>query len=165
VSLLSEAWCLPHIQATTPAEAIAELARVLVSSGRVKDSFTAAAIAREAKSPTGLPFAPPAVALPHADPEHVLLPTIAIATLAHEVDFREMGSPDDVVKVRIVVMPALSAKEQAAASLGRIIEVLQDDDLRAALVRADTAKALHDLLAPHWAKRASKHATDRPDGS
>ena len=157
MSLLSEAWCLPHIRATTPAEAIAELAGLLVSAGRVKDTFIAAAIDREARSPTGLPFAPPAVALPHAETEHVILPTIAIATLAHDVDFREMGSPDDIVKARIVVMPALTAKEQAAASLARIIEVLQDDALRAALVQANTAKAIHDLLAPHWSKRPLEH--------
>jgi PTS system galactitol-specific IIA component len=157
VSLLSEAWCLPHIHATTPAEAIAELGGLLEAAGRVKSSFVAAAIAREERSPTGLPFAPPAVALPHAETEHVVLPTIAIATLAHDVDFQEMGSPESIVKARIVVMPALTAKEQAAASLARIIEVLQDDELRAALVSANTAKAIHDLLAPHWSKRATEH--------
>ncbi len=157
MSLLSEAWCLPHIRATTPAEAIAELASLLASAGRVTDTFVAAAIDREARSPTGLPFAPPAVALPHAEPQHVILPTIAIATLAHEIDFHEMGSPEDIVKVRILVMPALTAKEQAAASLARIIEVLQDDELRAALVLADTAKGIHDLLAPHWSKHTLEH--------
>jgi mannitol/fructose-specific phosphotransferase system IIA component (Ntr-type) len=68
-----------------------------------------------------------------------------------------MGSPESIVKARIVVMPALTAKEQAAASLARIIEVLQDDELRAALVSANTAKAIHDLLAPHWSKRATEH--------
>lgn len=159
MSLLSEAWCLPHIAATTPEEAIAELSRMLFEAGRVKDTFAAAALAREASSPTGLPFDPPAVALPHAETEHVLLPAIAIATLACEVEFREMGSPESTVKARIVVMPALTAKEQAAAALGRIIEVLQDDELRAALVRAVTAKEIHDLLAAPFAHSADANET------
>jgi mannitol/fructose-specific phosphotransferase system IIA component (Ntr-type) len=43
-------------------------------------------------------------------------------------------------------MPALSAKEQAAAGLTSIIELLQNADIRAALLRAQTADELRAAL-------------------
>ncbi len=103
----------------------------------MEPTFAKAAIAREKRSPTGLPFDPHAVALPHAEPAHVRSPAIALATLATPVRFRQMGDPSVVLEVSIVVMPALTAKEQAGAHLSRIIEWLQSADVRAALMRAE----------------------------
>ena len=47
-------------------------------------------------------------------------------------------------------MPAFTAKEQAAASLTRLIELLQDDALREGLLEARDSAALAALLAPAW---------------
>jgi PTS system galactitol-specific IIA component len=124
----------------TDKEVIARLAKELGDD--VAPTFAAAALAREKRSPTGLPFGDVGVAIPHAEPEHVKTPAIVIASLAAPVSFRMMGSPKTVVPVTLVVMPALSAKEQAAAGLTSIIELLQNADIRAALVRAQTADQL-----------------------
>lgn len=116
----------------------------------MKPTFEQAALVREKKSPTGLPFSPWAVALPHADPEHATVPAIAIATLARPVVFRQMGSPGVKLEVHIVVMPAFTAKEQAAASLTRLIGLLQADDVRERLVSAGSAEELLRILADRW---------------
>jgi len=86
--------CLAAVAAQTSHEAIGAIARALVDAGCVKPSFEVAAIARERRSPTGLPFEPDAVALPHAEPEHVERAAVAIATLLQPVAFRQMGSPN-----------------------------------------------------------------------
>ena len=85
---------------------------------------------------TGLPFEGGAVALPHAEPEHVASHALAMATLVRPVKFRQMGSPATRLDVALVVMPALTAKEQASAGLAQLIELLQDAGLRGALVSA-----------------------------
>jgi PTS system galactitol-specific IIA component len=133
------------------AEAVVRaLARELLAAGHVHASFEAAAVARERRSPTGLPFEGGAVALPHAEPEHVISHALAVATLTAPVKFREMGAPASQLDVALVVMPALTAKEQAAAGLSRVIELLQDAPLRAALAAAPDAAAMHALLDRAW---------------
>src|SRR5437588_7640495 len=98
---------LARLEVTSAEGAVRALAKALEAKGHVKASFEAAALQRERRSPTGLPFAGSAVALPHAEPEHVLSPAIAIASLARPVKFRQMGSPATQLDVALVVMPAL----------------------------------------------------------
>ena len=142
--------CCVRLDVPSAEGAIRALARALHRAGRVKDTFEAAAVARERRSPTGLPFEGGAVALPHAEPEHVVAPALAVATLARPAKFREMGSPATQLEVSLVVMPALTAKEQAAAGLARVIEMLQDGPLRAALLAAGDEGAMRAALAPAW---------------
>ena len=139
--------CRVRLSATTAEDVVRELSRALQEAGIVRASFEAAAIAREKRSPTGLPFPQIAVAIPHAEPEHVVSPGMVIATLAAPVEFREMGSPAKKLSVSIVVMPALTAKEQAEAGLSRIIERLQNDDVRRAMLVSSTEEELSRLVA------------------
>jgi PTS system galactitol-specific IIA component len=148
--VLSPDLCIAGLVAASSEGAVRALCGCLRAAGLVRPSFEAAAIARERRSPTGLPFPGIAVALPHADPEHVLAPAIAVASLATPVRFRQMGSPAVELEVGLVVMPALTAKEQAAAELSRLIELLQDEALRRALVEATTGAAMCAILTPHW---------------
>ncbi len=142
--------CFPRLSAASAEAVVRALARELLAAGHVRPSFEAAAVARERRSPTGLPFEGGAVALPHAEPEHVISHALAVATLAAPVKFREMGAPASQLDVALVVMPALTAKEQAAAGLSRVIELLQDASLRAALAAAPDATAMHALIDRAW---------------
>jgi PTS system galactitol-specific IIA component len=137
-----------RLEASSADEVIRALSRELCRAGAVKDSFEGAALARERRSPTGLPFEAGAVALPHAEPEHVLSPALGVATLVRPVRFREMGSPGVALDVTLVVMPAFTAKEQASAGLAGVIEMLQSAPLRAALVAARDDATIRSLLAP-----------------
>lgn len=143
-ALFSVDLCVPRLVATNAEDAIRQLARLLAAKGHVKPSFEAAAVQREKKSPTGLPFPDAPVGLPHAEPEHVVSAAVAVAVLATPVRFREMGSPAVQLEARLVVMPALTAKDQAAAGLASLLELLQDATLRAALLEATTPS---DMLA------------------
>jgi PTS system galactitol-specific IIA component len=142
--------CFARLPAASAEAAIRALARELHRAGHVKDSFEAAAVARERRSPTGLPFEGGAVALPHAEADHVTSHAMAMATLAAPVKFRQMGDPATQLEVGLVVMPALTAKEQASAGLSRLIELLQDATLRASLASAADADAMRALLASRW---------------
>jgi PTS system galactitol-specific IIA component len=138
--------CLLGLEAKSAEQAIRALAKLLAAKGHVKPSFENAAVARERRSPTGLPFPDAPAALPHAEPEHVVSPACAVALLAAPVKFREMGSPAVQLDVRVVVMPALTAKEQAAAGLAGLIERLQDGARRAALLAAKTPEEVASAI-------------------
>ena len=144
--MIDAALCLVRLEAKTAPDVVRSLARLLIVKGHALPSFERAALAREKRSPTGLPFPGVAVALPHAEPEHVVSPAIAVATLSRPVLFRQMGSPEIELAVSVVVMPAFSAKEQAGASLSDLIERLQDEALRTRLVEANTAEELAQAL-------------------
>jgi len=146
-TLLPPTIFVPHLVGATDKEVIALLASRL--GAHVAATFAAAALAREKRSPTGLPFEGIAVAIPHAEPEHVVSPAVVIASLAAPVAFRQMGSPGVRVSVGLVVMPALSAKEQAAAGLSQIIELMQSAGIREALMRATSEDEMRAAMAAH----------------
>ena len=147
--MLSADLCIARMVAESSEGVVRALAERLLAAGYVRPSFAMAAIARERRSPTGLPFPEFAVAMPHAEPDHVVTPAIAVASLAKPVSFRQMGAPGTKLDVSLVVMPALTAKEQAAAELSRIVALLQDEGLRRALVNAETSLAMYETLARH----------------
>ncbi len=134
-----------RLAAATDRDVIMLLAKEL--GDHVHATFAEAACAREKRSPTGLPFGDVGVAIPHGEPEHVKTPAIVLASLEKPVRFRQMGSPRTIVEVSLVVMPALTAKEQAAATLSGIITLLQDATIRAALANATTADEMRSALA------------------
>jgi PTS system galactitol-specific IIA component len=148
--MVDVALCMPGLTEGTSEGVVRALARRLAENGYVLPTYEAAAVAREKRSPTGLPFPGVAVALPHADPDQVQKPGIALASLASPVTFRQMGSPGTKLEVRLVVMPALTAKEQAAAGLSRLIERLQDAALRDALLEARSPEAMRAVLGERW---------------
>jgi len=138
--------CLAGVVAESSDQVVSMLAQKLLAAGRVQPTFERAAIAREKRSPTGLPFPGQGVAMPHAEPEHVIAPAVAIAALAKPVSFRQMGAPGIKLGVSLVVMPALTAKEQAAGELSRLVGALQDEALRRALCEAPTGDAMYATL-------------------
>jgi galactitol PTS system EIIA component len=145
--MLSADLCIAGLVAESSEDVVKALAQKLLAGGYVRASFEAAVIFREKRSPTGLPFPGQGVAMPHAEPEHVLRPAIAVASLAKPVSFRQMGAPGTKLQVALVIMPALTAKEQAAGELARLVSLLQDEALRSTLWHAPTSQAVFEALA------------------
>jgi len=144
--MLSADLCIAGLVAESSDGVVRALAQRLLAAGHVRPSFEGAVITREKRSPTGLPFPGQAVAMPHAEPDHVVSPAIAVASLAKPVFFRQMGAPGTRLEVSLVVMPALTDKEQAAGELSRLVGLLQNDALRSALVQAATSRAIYEAL-------------------
>lgn len=130
---------------------IRALGERLLAGGSVTSSFVEAAIAREQKYPTGLPTVIP-TAIPHTDPEHVLTPGIAVATLASPVPFGEMGSDGATVEVQLVVMLALRDASTQLAALQDLMRLLQDlDGVQQLLAAGDDAELARRVEA--WLAR------------
>jgi PTS system galactitol-specific IIA component len=123
------------------------LASALHQNGLVRATFEAAVREREASSPTGLPLAGRKVAIPHADPEHVIAPAVAACTLSRPVRFGEMGNPESALSVDVVLMLALPDHESAQRELVRLVESCQEPDFVDRLHGAPDSRALYDLLA------------------
>jgi galactitol PTS system EIIA component len=135
----------PRVTAGSAAEVIGLLAGRLTAIGAVRDSYARAVIDREAIMPTGLPLADGlAVAVPHTDPEHVLAPALAVATLERPVSFRSMEDPDLELSVGVVFALALRDKNEQIEMLQTIAETLQNAPL---MRRIRTAATTADIVA------------------
>ncbi|GAP78913.1 MULTISPECIES: PTS sugar transporter subunit IIA [Brachybacterium] len=132
---------LARLEAADAADALRTLAGHLLDDGAVTEAFPEALQAREQRYPTGLPTPIP-TAIPHADPEHVLVPGLALATLARPVAFGEMGAGGGQVPVQLLAMPLLTDAREHLAALQRLMALLQDEQAVAALLEAEDAETL-----------------------
>lgn len=135
------------VTASTGEEVIRLLAARLEKLGYVKPSYADAVVAREAKLPTGLPIGRDAnVAVPHTDPQHVIKPGVAVATLSSPVAFANMEDPDENVPVGLVFMLAINDKDRQIEMLQQIMEIIQSPQKIDALTKASKAGDVFDIL-------------------
>jgi PTS system galactitol-specific IIA component len=128
-------------------EVIRALSAKLFEIGHVRQSHAQATLAREATHPTGLALEGHfCVAIPHTDPEHVLKPSIAIATLPEAVDFRNMEEPDENLPVRLVFMLAFTDKDKQIEALQMVAGMLQSPHMLDAIVSATVASDILEII-------------------
>ncbi len=121
---------------------IARLADLLGAAGRTKDAagLTAAAMAREEQSATGLPGG---IAIPHCRSPHVDTPTIGFARLRPPVDF---GAPDGPADLAFLIAAPDSGGQQHMKLLSSLARALVRKDFVEALRNAGTAAEVVDLV-------------------
>lgn len=137
---------LAHLDVSDAEDALRSLAGRLLDAGAVTVDFPVALRARERTYPTGLPTPIP-TAIPHADPEHVVTPGLALATLARPVPFGEMGAVGSTVAVRLVAMPLLTDAREHLAALQRLMGLLRDETAVAELLEMPDDEALRERAA------------------
>lgn len=109
----------------------------LYNTGCVKESFLDGIESREAEFPTGLKLNKYGVAIPHTDPEHVIKPAMAMATLKEPVIFKSMENSSNEVKVNIVFMLAIKEPNMQIEMLKQLSQILQNDSLLEQLIKAN----------------------------
>ncbi len=135
------------VKAASDHDVIRILANRLQELGYVKPSFADAVIAREAALPTGLPLGGDNnVAVPHTDPEHVLKPGLALATLAEPVMFSNMEDADEKLPVSVVFVMALNDKDKQVEMLQEIAGTIQSPAIIASLIAAKSIEDVSRLL-------------------
>lgn len=146
--LLHEESTLVGLACRDAHQAIETLGELLKKQGYVEDGFVEDVLTREKTFPTGLPTDPFPVALPHADPDHVVRTGLALGILNAPVTFVEMGSDGSkTLDVQIVLMMAIKEQEKQVDLLRRIVQTLQSPDKLARMIAAETpAQAVRAFL-------------------
>ena len=135
-----------HLEAQTAAEVISRLSNILIDQGYVKQSYTAAAIAREESCPTGLPTPGLGTAIPHADVEHTLKPGIAVGTLEKPVKFGKLGDPDNEIDISIVFLLSVTQPSAQVYLLQSLIEIYKNENLLRNLQAETDPKKIVDMV-------------------
>lgn len=128
--LLVKDLILTGLRPADRAEAIKLLVESMVQAGAVALAFLDDVLAREEAFPTGLPTQPIPVAIPHADPTHVLRSAVAVGILDTPVAFHQMGMDGGAtLEVPIVFVLAIKEKEKQVEMLQELISAIQDATL------------------------------------
>lgn len=153
---------LAHLDVADREDVLRSLSGRLLDAGAVSVDFTEALRAREQTYPTGLPTPVP-TAIPHADPQHVLTPGLALATLARPVAFGEMGTRDGTVDVRLVAMPLLTDAREHLDALQRLMGVLSDEAAVRDLLAAEDDEQLRERAEVHLAAALPPRRREEPE--
>ena len=145
--LIREEHILAGITAPDSKGASREISRRLVETGYVETEFERDVWKREGEFPTGLPTEPIGVAIPHADPDHVLKTALCVATLTSPVTFAQMGTDSSKeVDASIIFMLAIKEKEKQVVMIQQLVQMIQNPDLLEALVGVKDAQQAFTLI-------------------
>lgn len=129
-------------QGTESSAVIRALAATIAEQDRANsaDGLAAAAIAREEKTPTGVPGG---IAIPHARTEAVTEPSLAMARLNPPVDFGAKDGPADLV---FMIAATEGAGKDHLKLLSKLARSLVKKDFVASLRAAATEQEIVDLV-------------------
>jgi PTS system fructose-specific IIC component len=131
-----------------PASVIRHLAELVVGAGRATEveGLYADALAREAKTSTGIPGG---LAIPHCRSAAVREPTLAVARLSQPVDFGSADGPADLV---FMIAAPEGADQDHLKILSKLARSLMKKDFTSALRAATSADEIvtlvNDIVAP-----------------
>ena len=132
------------VEAIDAQDAIQILTAPLVETGHVTPEFAADVWKREQSFPTGLPTQPIAVAIPHADPDHVNGSAVCVGILKAPVRFAQMGTDGSTfLDVPLIFLLAIKEKEKQVDMIQQLVTLIQSPSLLEGLPRAqDEAEAI-----------------------
>lgn len=137
-----------NLEASSKEDLLRKLAGEFLEEGLVKPSFPQAILDREAAYPTGLPAIAFDIAIPHCAASNVIETSMAVATLAHPVEFQQMGSAEITLHPEVVFMLAIQDPDKQLETLQKIMGVIQDRDLLVKIRSSRDADELYGLLSP-----------------
>lgn len=147
IDLIHENTTITHLTAENHEQVIRVLAETLYQQGFVEPEFADDVLAREETFPTGLPTEPHAVAIPHADPQHVRESAVAVTVLDRHVTFGRMGaSAGTSIEAKVVFLLAIKEAEKQVVMIQQLMELLQNASvLQDVIDAADSAHIVRIL--------------------
>ena len=147
MDLLGIEHILVNVNAKDAQDAIQKLTIPLVETGHVADGFAGDVWKREQTFPTGLPTQPLAVAIPHADPEHVNRSAVCIGVLNAPVRFAQMGTDGSTfLDVHLIFILAIKEREKQVEMIQQLMSVIQNASLLEGLSKASDPAAAFALI-------------------
>ena len=147
IDLIREEHILAGITPSDSEGAIRVISRRLEETGYVEAEFEHDVWKREGEFPTGLPTEPVGVAIPHADPDHVLKTAVCVGILNNPVTFTQMGTDSSKeVEASIIFMLAIKEKEKQVVMIQQLVQLIQNPGLLEALVGVQDAPQAFSLI-------------------
>lgn len=136
-----------NIDVTNDIEILKEMGKVLLEKGYVKKSFINAIIEREKDYPTGIETNGINIAIPHADPAHVLIPTLALAVSKKNIKFKRIDAPDKIIMVKAVFMLVIKNEETHLELLKKLMNFVGNNNVMTKICNCNTGDQILDIIS------------------
>lgn len=140
---LRERLIFPELEVNNSSEIMEKMGSSFIREGLCKESYIEALINRESEFPTGIDVNGFGVAIPHTDVSHVNNAAIGIATLKETVKFIQMGTDDEEVETKVVVMLAVDDPNKHLSLLQNILTIIQDKNV---LEKLSVSKEANEII-------------------
>lgn len=118
-------------------DALSLLADKAVEAGWARPGFVNALLTREAAYPTGLHTRALDIAIPHADPEWTLVPSMVVGVLEQPAVFQPMGGQGAEVLAKIILLLVIPDADTHVDFLRALSGFIEDPDLLDDLSRTE----------------------------
>jgi PTS system galactitol-specific IIA component len=109
-------------------EVLSLMAQVVIEKGFAVPGFLDAVLEREKIYPTGLHTRGVEVAIPHADPEWTIKPSLTVGVLQNPVAFEPMGGEGDLVQAKLIFMLTIADPSEHLSFLKAFATLVEDED-------------------------------------
>jgi PTS system galactitol-specific IIA component len=133
------------IETSSKAEAIKILADKLKALDYVNEGYYENVMKREEVFPTGLPTVIP-IALCHTEAQFVKQSALAVGTLKSPIEFQEMGTPENHLKVEVIFLMALNDPKDQVPWLQKMVLAFKDKETLEKIRDSVDQKGLSDYL-------------------
>lgn len=99
---------------------------IFIKREYVSKKYLESILEREEKYPTGLNFKEYNIAIPHTDSKHINKQNIVFIRLKKHINFNEMGSIDNLLKVDLVFMLLIKKSDEQVNTLIKLMKILEN---------------------------------------
>lgn len=127
-NLFTKDLILLDYEANSKEEVLKHMTNILEEKGYVKDTFYENLIKREGVYPTGLKANDIEIAIPHTDSIHVKKGAIFFARLKNPVIFKEMGTGENDVNVKLIFMLLINNPKTQVNTLSNLMGIFSQKE-------------------------------------
>ena len=145
-----------RLDKSTWQEVLVELSEAAIEAGYAKPGYDQAIIERELKYPTGLHIPRIDVAIPHADAEWAIKPSVTIAILEKPVAFKPMDGAGGDVQAGLVFMLTIEEPKNHIDFLRAFSSVMGQPEILVEFARSGDAVPLLEKIRANLPDRTKK---------
>ncbi|KQL56439.1 MULTISPECIES: PTS sugar transporter subunit IIA [Bacillaceae] len=110
----------------TKKELLTALGTLMEASRCATSGYTQALLEREKDHPTGIPFQPTGVAIPHSNEAFIVKSKISLVTLRRPIYYEQMGTTNVFIPVSIIFLLGIKNDHAARKTVLTLLEKIQD---------------------------------------
>jgi|SRR5699024_2324866 len=128
-----------------------KISDALLQKGFVKEDFYQALNSREDEFPTGIVTKYLPIALPHANPENVNKPFIAVVHTKKQIQIQQMGTNEDEKTKNFFFLGIVEETQDLQVKLlQRFMELMNDQNFVEQFVAIKNPETIYDFLINHF---------------
>ncbi len=106
----------------TKTELLTALGTQMETSRCATSGYTRALLQREQEHPTGIPFQPTGVAIPHSDETFIVKSKISLLTLRRPIYYEQMGTTSTFIPVSVIFLLGIKNDQAARKTVLTLLE-------------------------------------------